>query len=144
MRILPTIHFHHSRLVPAIWIQVKNFHREIYSLFDLRLVGIFLTFSISHNSTKFGWLLVVHGMCRIICINQEKVKVCEEGGASWRPVFRLFRVFPWTSFNIGIISTEIFICGVLEIFELFILVNSFGNYRFTYQNTVVPSHFASG
>ena len=50
--ILPTIHFHHSRLVPAIWIQVKNFHREIYSLFDLRLVGIFLTFSISHNSTQ--------------------------------------------------------------------------------------------
>ena len=90
--ILPTIHFHHSRLVPAIWIQVKNFHREIYSLFDLRLVGIFLTFSISHNSTKFCWLLVVHGMCRITCINQA-VKVCEEGGASWRPAFRLYRVF---------------------------------------------------
>ena len=128
---MPYIHFHHSRLVPAIWIQVKKFHREIYSLFDLGLVGIFLTFSISHNSTKFGWLLVVHGMCRIICINQEKVKVCEEGGASWRPAFRLFRVFPRTSFNIGIISTEIFICGVLEIFELFIWVTSFGNYKFT-------------
>ena len=52
VEIFVCFHFYYSpATVPAaIWIQVKNFRREIYSLFDLRVVS----FSFLHISTKFN------------------------------------------------------------------------------------------